>query len=116
MIRTGAELIREGDFTAHFRETGQRDMDELIRIYNRMIDALREERLRILEQQTFVEKVIAASPAGIVTEDFDGRVALVNPSAERLLQVGSREILGRPLREVPGPLAHALVSLPRSPA
>src|SRR5262245_29659857 len=38
LIRTGAELIQEQDFTAHFREVGQREMDELIRIYNRMID------------------------------------------------------------------------------
>lgn len=89
LIRTGAELIGERDFTSQFREVGQPEMDELIRIYNRMIDRLREERLKLQEQHYFLEKILAASPAGIVTLDFDGRVASVNPAAERLLQAVS---------------------------
>ena len=47
LIRTGAELMRERDFTTHFREVGQTEMDELVSIYNRMIDQLREERRRV---------------------------------------------------------------------
>ena len=50
LIRTGAELIGERDFTSQFREVGQPEMDALIRIYNQMIDRLREERLQLQEQ------------------------------------------------------------------
>ncbi len=93
LIRTGAELIGERDFTSQFREVGQPEMDALIRIYNRMIDRLREERLRLQEQHYFLEKILAASPAGIVTLDFDGKVDSVNPAAEPFLQVISATVL-----------------------
>ena len=45
LIRTGAELIAERDFTSRFVPVGQPEMDRLIAIYNDMIDRLREERL-----------------------------------------------------------------------
>jgi PAS domain-containing protein len=95
LIRTGAELIGERDFTSQFREVGQPEMDALIRIYNQMIDRLREERLRLQEQHYFLEKILAASPAGIVTLDFDGRVSSLNPAAGALLQVSGDEARGR---------------------
>ena len=85
LIRTGAELISERDFTSQFREVGQPEMDALIRIYNQMIERLREERLKAQEQHYFLDRVLTASPAGILTLDFDGRIDLVNPSARVLL-------------------------------
>ena len=42
LIRTGAELISERDFTSRFVEVGQPEMDMLVDVYNRMIDRLRE--------------------------------------------------------------------------
>ena len=86
-IRSGAELIRERDFTSHFVEAGQPEMDGLIRVYNLMIDRLREERLRLQEQHYFLEKILAASPSGILILDFDGRVSVANPSASKILMV-----------------------------
>lgn len=89
LIRTGAELIGERDFTSQFREVGQPEMDSLIRIYNQMIDRLREERLKLQEQHYFLDRILTASPAGIVTLDFEGRISSMNPAAESL----SAEIL-----------------------
>jgi len=97
LIRTGAELIGERDFTSQFREVGQPEMDSLIRIYNQMIDRLREERLKQQEQHYFLEKILAASPAGILTLDFDRRVSSLNPAAEKLLEVTAAEMQGRAL-------------------
>lgn len=91
LIRTGAELIGERDFTSQFREVGQPEMDSLIRIYNQMIDRLREERLKLQEQHYFLDRILTASPAGIVTLDFEGRISSMNPAAESL----SAEILGQ---------------------
>ena len=54
-------------------------MDALVRIYNQMVDRLREERLRLQEQHYFLDRVLAASPAGVLTLDFDGRVDLAQP-------------------------------------
>ena len=41
LIRTGAELMRDRDFGSHFRKVGQTEMDDLVEIYNRMVDQLR---------------------------------------------------------------------------
>lgn len=111
LIRTGAELIGERDFTSQFREVGQPEMDALIRIYNQMIDRLREERLKLQEQHYFLEKILAASPAGIVTLDFDGRVDSINPAAERLLPSVPENVKGKELPEM-GALGPALAGIP----
>ena len=85
LIRTGAELIAERDFTSRFVPVGQPEMDTLIDVYNRMIDRLRDERLAAEEQQQLLQRIVDASPAGIVICDFDGRVQQMNPAAQRIL-------------------------------
>ncbi|MCU1347133.1 MAG: hypothetical protein JWO56_163 [Acidobacteria bacterium] len=85
LIRTGAELINERDFTSRFVDIGQPEMDALIHIYNRMIETLREERLSSEEQHQLLEKIVAASPSGIVICGFEGEVQQVNPAAETML-------------------------------
>lgn len=112
LVGTGTHLIEDGDFTAHFRPTGHAEVDAMIAVYNRMIDSLREERLRGREHEGFVQKVIAASPSGIVTLDHDGRVALVNAAADRFLEAPAGQVLGRTLHEIGLGLAHALAALP----
>jgi two-component system, NtrC family, nitrogen regulation sensor histidine kinase NtrY len=112
LIRTGAELIGERDFTSQFREVGQPEMDALIRVYNQMIGRLREERLKLQEQHYLLDRILAASPAGIVTLDFDGRVTSLNPAAARLLQVSSEEAKEKDLAELAPPLGPALAAVP----
>jgi two-component system nitrogen regulation sensor histidine kinase NtrY len=105
LIRTGAELIGERDFTSQFREVGQPEMDALIRIYNQMIGRLREERLKLQEQHYLLDRLLAASPAGIVTLDFDGRVTSLNPVAGKLLGITPDEAAGKSLMELAPALA-----------
>jgi len=85
LIRTGAELISERDFTSRFVPVGQPEMDRLIEIYNAMIDRLRDERLAAEEQQQLLQKIVEASPSGIVICDFQGDIQQSNPAAQRLL-------------------------------
>ena len=89
LIQTGAELIAERDFTSRFVPVGQPEMDTLIEVYNRMIDRLRDERLAAEEQQQLLQKIVDASPAGIVICDFDGGVQQMNPAASRILGDGA---------------------------
>ena len=85
VIRTGAELIGERDFTSRFAGVGQPEMDALVDVYNRMADRLREERIAAEERHQFLQKLVEASPAGIVICDFDGKVEQMNPAAQRIL-------------------------------
>jgi two-component system, NtrC family, nitrogen regulation sensor histidine kinase NtrY len=85
LTRTAKELIEERDFTSRFVPVGQPEMDSLIDVFNRMVDRLREERLAAEEQHQLLEKIVEASPAGIVICDFDGEIERMNPSARRLM-------------------------------
>jgi len=111
LIHTGAELMRERDFTSHFREVGQTEMDELVRIYNRMIDQLREERLRLEERNLFLDKVLEASPTGVVALDHDERIVLANAAVARLVGVPGEDLSGREVEELPSPIGAVLRDL-----
>jgi two-component system nitrogen regulation sensor histidine kinase NtrY len=111
LIRAGAEFIREHDFTTRFKEAGPTELVELIQVYNRMVDHLREERIRNQEQEHFVRQVLENSPLGVVTLDLDGRIATVNPGAEQLLGRSSEELAGLTLGEVGSPFAEQLRSV-----
>ncbi len=111
LINTGAQFIHDGDFTARFREVGQKELDQLIHIYNRMIDHLRDERLKLQEQNYFLDKVLTASPSGIITFDFDSRISMVNPCAQTLLQMSAENLLGKTLGELHTPFADELNGL-----
>jgi nitrogen fixation/metabolism regulation signal transduction histidine kinase len=107
-VRQSAQMLREGEFTTRFLEIGHPDVDTMIRVYNRMVDALREERVRLQEQQYFLGQLLAASPGGVIVLGHDGRVSAVNPAAARLLQAPADVIEGRPLAGLRSPLAEAL--------
>jgi nitrogen fixation/metabolism regulation signal transduction histidine kinase len=111
LINTGAQFIQDSDFTSRFSEVGQRELDHLIQVYNRMADHLREERTRTQEQNYFLERVLTASPSGIVTLDFDGRVTTVNPAAERMFQESPAGLIGGKLSDLKTPFTLALDGL-----
>jgi nitrogen fixation/metabolism regulation signal transduction histidine kinase len=77
-------------------------MDVLIEVYNRMIETLREERLRHEEQNLLLGKLINASPSGIIILDFDGQIELMNPAAEDFLQVSGVDVIGEPMKAIAG--------------
>ena len=111
LVMTGVEFIKDKDFTSKFNEVGQPEMDQLIAVYNRMIDQLRDERTRVQEQHYFMEKILRVSPSGIITFDFDEKILLVNPSAALMLQVVPKDLTGKKLADLHTPIAEALHQL-----
>ncbi len=99
LILGGADFLRESDFSTRLLATGEREMDKLIDVYNAMIDSLREERLRLQEQHYLLQKIVTASPSGIVLFDFEDRCVLANPAAVRLLDTGE-ELAGKSRTEI----------------
>lgn len=83
-------------------------MDRLIQVYNQMADRLREERIRLQEQNCFLEKIVQTSPTGILILDFDGAVSTANPAAATLLASSIEGLRGKRLTEMCTPLAEAL--------
>jgi len=109
---SGRQLIREHDFTSRLVPVGQPELDDLIALYNRMVDSLRDERTRLQEQHHFLAHILRVSPSGIVILDFDRRIDTANPAAERLLAATGTSLVQRRLEELNSPLGEALASLP----
>jgi nitrogen fixation/metabolism regulation signal transduction histidine kinase len=107
----GLRLIRDEEFTSRFLPVGQPEIDELIGVYNRMVDHLRDERVRVAEQHQFLSQVLQVSPSGVVILNFDQQVSSLNPAAERLLDRPAATVVGRRLDALGSPLADALASL-----
>ena len=58
----------------------------IIDMFNRMMDSLKTERLRMREQNHFLDLLIYVSPMGVVILDDNNRITGVNPSAELFLK------------------------------
>jgi two-component system nitrogen regulation sensor histidine kinase NtrY len=84
-LQQGITAIKDQDFNVKFRPTGQREVDELVEVYNHMIDALRIERTAQQEQHFFLEKLIQTSPTAIIIMDFDEQFTQANPKAAEML-------------------------------
>jgi len=111
LIRTGIQFLRDSEFTTRFREVGQPELDELTRVYNKMSDRLREERIRALEQYYFISQIIQASPLGILIFDFDDRISVANPAAARMLQTPAAQLAGKKLNELENRFAGELAAV-----
>lgn len=84
-LTKGISAIKDKDFNVKFLTTGKAEVDELISVYNQMIDELRNERTRQQEQHFFLEKLIQTSPTGIIILDYDKQVKQINPVGQKLL-------------------------------
>lgn len=77
-VENGMYLLREQDFSSRLRPTGQADADKVVELYNRLIDSMKAERLKNLEQNRFLQLVVDASPLGIAICDFGGDIVQTN--------------------------------------
>ena len=87
LMKSGTDAIKDGDFTVKYVKTGSREVDALIDVYNQMIDSLRTEKTRAVEQSYFLEKLIQASPIGMIIMDYDGLISDINPIAKKILKI-----------------------------
>ena len=97
LIAAGVESIRDQDFSTKFTPVGGGEIGQLVDTYNRMIDQLRNERVKRQEQHYFLERLINASPIGIIILDLDGNIAAVNRAGHQMLGAGLENPAGRPL-------------------
>ena len=111
LVRAGASQIRERDFATRLIITGQPDMDQLLNVFNEMIDTLREERIRNEEQEHLLHNVLSKSPGGVITLDVEDRIASVNPAAEKMLEHTADYLIGEPLSYLDTTFARELARL-----
>lgn len=100
LLMTGIDALHDKDFNVKFVKTGKYEMDELITIYNTMIDQLRTERTLQQEQHFFLEKLIHTSPIGIIILDFDEKITAINPKALAFLNKKEADLIGQSIHQL----------------
>jgi nitrogen fixation/metabolism regulation signal transduction histidine kinase len=107
-----ADVIDSREFGRRYPAVNHKEIDRVVDAYNRMLETLQHEWLRLGEQRGFLERFLSVTPIGIVIFDFDGRVSLVNPRARVLLGNGGDDgFVGHRLLEFASPLATELGTL-----
>ena len=87
LLQSGTNAIIDRDFSIKYVKTGSSDIDQLITVYNKMIQELREERILMTEQSYFINDLIRLTPMGVIIHDFDGKISNINPAARKLLSI-----------------------------
>ena len=113
-IANGMDLLREQDFSSRLKSVGQLEADRIVDIFNRMMQQLKEERLRLREQNHFLDLLISVSPMGVVILTFDGKVSMANKAALKFLEVDTEEdMLNKGMEDLKTPLAEEMSRLPK---
>lgn len=110
-IGSGMELLREQDFSSRLSLVGQYEADRVVNVFNRMMEQLKNERLRLREQNHFLDLLINASPMGVIITSLDDDVSQLNPMAVKMLGVRYEETQGQKLSSIDSPLAAELAAI-----
>ena len=112
-IGSGMELLREQDFSSRLSPVGQYEADRIVNVFNRMMEQLKNERLRLREQNNFLDLLIKASPMGVILTTLDEDLSELNPMAQKMLGVRQEDVLGKKMNEIDSPLAAELANVPK---
>jgi nitrogen fixation/metabolism regulation signal transduction histidine kinase len=107
-IGRSLNLLKEGEFNITLVKTGNKDVDNIIGVYNSMINRLREERLSVREKNHFLDLLIESSPLGIVIVDLDDRITDINRAAYKYMGIQQVEYKGKYLNDLNCSLAHEI--------
>lgn len=112
-IGSGMDLLREQDFSSRLSPVGQYEADRVVNVFNRMMEQLKNERLRLREQNHFLDLLINASPMGVIITTLDDDLSQLNPMALKMLGVRSEDVQGKKMNEIDSPLAMELANVPK---
>ena len=113
-IAGGMDLLQAQDFSSRLAPVGQREADHIVSIFNRMMNQLKEERLRLREQNHFLDLLISVSPMGVIILTLDEQISMANKAALEFLDAGTEEeVLNKTMDELTGSLAEELDRMPK---
>ena len=111
-IGNGMDLLREQDFSSRLSYVGQSEADRIVNIFNKMMEQLKNERLRIREQNHFLDLLIKASPLGVVILTLDREIQTVNTAACSMLGIEhDKTATGKRLAEIDSHIARELTEI-----
>jgi two-component system, NtrC family, nitrogen regulation sensor histidine kinase NtrY len=117
-----ANIVSTGDLNVQVPVLkSEGDLAQLGETFNKMTHELRTQHDDIVRardlidsRRRFMEAVLAGASAGVIGVDGDGRISILNRSAEHLIGGTEADLLGRPLAEVVPELAGIFASAKNS--
>lgn len=107
------DSYRDGDFSFGLSWARNDELGELVTTHNRLGDALREQRLGLVQRELLLDTMVQNTPVAMVLVDASGRVSYANLAARREFNAGRRlegHALDALLASVPEPLRDAVQS------
>lgn len=91
-----ANKISKFDYDARVQFSRNDEIGQLGQAINGMADSLQQQLKRIRDNEGLTQSVLSNITGGIVMVDAQGRVALINREAERILRMKEHLLLGKP--------------------
>ncbi len=111
-IANGVDLLRAQDFSSRLSHVGQREADRIVDMFNGMMSSLKQERLKLREQNHFLDLLIDVSPMGIIMLDANGMISGANRAATRFLDFdNAKEMTGLKPDEIQSTLGGVIAAL-----
>ena len=85
------DLLQDRNYAARLQQAPNDELAEIVALFNGMLDALYQERLKLGEQRGFLDRLLEATPSAVVAFDFDNRISVINASATTLLGLANPE-------------------------
>ena len=107
------DSYRDGDFSFGLSWERNDELRELVATHNALGDALRDQRLRLVQRELLLDTMVQNTPVAMVLVDASGRVSYANLAARREFNAGRRlegHDLDMLLAAAPEPLRDAVQS------
>ncbi len=108
----GLELLSSQDFNNRLVKVNEPGADKIVQLFNDLITRLKNERLRLREQDTFLRLLIDASPMGVVMLNLDYGISMVNNAFLKVAELPtSVKLNGKKIKDIDSSICKALYSL-----
>lgn len=112
-VARGFDLIKAQDFNNRLVKVSEPNADKVVKLFNSLIDRLREERLLNKEQESLLKLLIDASPMGVVMLDFNFKVTIVNSSFLKISGIKDPdEVIGKNFENINCDLRAEMLKVP----
>jgi two-component system nitrogen regulation sensor histidine kinase NtrY len=119
----GTRRVASGDLDFHLKSESEDEIGTLMGAFNKMTNDLKTSKAQIEEsthalqlttmereqRRKYMEIVLENVTAGVISFDKEGRITTVNKSAERMLDLQAKDILGENYRKILQPGYRRLV-------
>jgi two-component system nitrogen regulation sensor histidine kinase NtrY len=108
-VENSQQLLTEDDLSIRIPLSGDKQLDTFVSSYNSMLEHLHKEQLKLGEQRGFFDRLLQATPTGIVIFDFDSKVSNINAAAAGMLAITEEKAKGQLVAQLDSILANAIV-------